>query len=246
MRGRGAFETTRVYGGAPFRLGDHLERLEASCTRLGFVPPASAEIEELVELALGEADSPDAMLRVYATPGRGDGARAFVAVSELPPDLDDLRARGIALIAVEFRPSDLIGGVKSTSYALNMMAVDAARAAGADDAVFLGEDRIVLEATTSNVWWRTGTRLRTPAVDTGILPGVTRSVLLAEARALGHDVEEGRFPVADLAAADEAFTTSSVREVMPVVALDGEPIGDGKPGDVAQALQAALRDLACR
>jgi branched-subunit amino acid aminotransferase/4-amino-4-deoxychorismate lyase len=246
MRGRGAFETTRVYDGRPFRLAEHLERLALSCARLGFEPPDRAEIEELATLALGEADASEATLRAYATPGRGDGPRSFVVVSELPSDLDALRARGLGLISVDFRPSDLIGGVKSTSYALNMMAVDAARAAGADDAVFLGEGETVLEATTSNVWWRSGQRLRTPAVDTGILPGVTRSVLLVEARALGHEVEEGRFPVADLAAADEAFTTSSVREVMPVVSLDGKPIGDGKPGDVARELQATLRDLACR
>jgi branched-subunit amino acid aminotransferase/4-amino-4-deoxychorismate lyase len=126
-----------------------------------------------------------------------------------------------------------------------MVAVDAARAAGADDAVFLGDGRVVLEATTSNVWWRAGERLRTPAADLGILPGVTRIVLLAAAQAEGFGVEEGSFAVDDLAGADEAFTTSSVREVMPVVALDGSAIGDGRPGAAAAALQAALRRLAC-
>ena len=243
MRGRGAFETMRVYGGRPFELSEHLDRLAGSCLRLGFASPPREELEWLASLALAAAAVDEATLRVYATPGSGE-PRAIVVVSHLPGDLDEVRTRGIRLISVEFRPAELIGGVKSTSYALNMIAVDVARAAGADDAVFLGEEGTVLEATTSNVWWRAGDRVFTPTVELGILAGVTRSVLLSAARLLGYEVEEGRFAIADLAGADEAFTTSSVREVMPVVSLDGEPIGDGRPGEAAAALQAALREAA--
>src|SRR6266540_658410 len=145
-------------------------------------------------------------------------------------------------IWVEFRPSDLIGGVKSTSYALNMVAVDQAKARGADDAVFLAGDETVLEATTSNLWWRRGRTLYTPSLHLGILAGVTRAVLIKTAPALGFEVEEGIFPVPELAAAEEAFTSSSVREVMPVVALDGRSIGDGAPGEGTRELQAALRE----
>jgi branched-subunit amino acid aminotransferase/4-amino-4-deoxychorismate lyase len=244
MRGRGAFETLRIYGGAPFRLADHLDRLEVSCARLGFAPPPRAAIEELVASVVDSG--PDAMLRVYATPGRGDGAQALAVVSELPADLGELRERGIGLISVEFRPADLIGGVKSTSYALNMMAVDAAKARGADDALFVGEGRVVLEATTSNAWWRHGDALLTPSLELGILAGVTREVLRELAPSLGYDVREGVYTVDELAIADEAFTSSSVREVMPVVSLDGDPVADGTPGPAAAALQRALREAACR
>ena len=171
-----------------------------------------------------------------STPRReGDGPLALAVVSELPADLDELRARGIRAITVEFRPADLIGGVKSTSYALNMMAVDEARARGAEDAVFVAGDGTVLEATTSNVWWRRGRTLFTPAVDGRILAGVTRDVLLELASPAGYEVAEGVFPLSELAAADEAFASSSIREVMPIVALDGRPIGDGKPGEAAAA-----------
>ena len=201
--------------------------------------------KELVALALDEAGEAEAVLRVYATPGSGQGPVALVVVSELPPDLDELRARGIRVITVEFRPADLIGGVKSTSYAFNMMAVDEARARDADDAVFVSADGTVLEGTTSNVWWRRGTALSTPAVDGGILAGVTRGVLAEAAPGIGYAVVEGAFPVDDLASADEAFACSSIREVMPIVALDGRPIGDGTPGEAAATLQAALRELAC-
>ena len=244
MRGRGAFESLRVYGGRPFRLAEHLDRLESSCARLGLELLARQELDELVALALGEAGEAEAVLRVYATPGSGQGPVALVVVSELPADLDELRARGIRVITVEFRPADLIGGVKSTSYALNMMAVDEARARDADDALFVSADGTVLEGTTSNVWWRRGTTLSTPG-GAGILAGVTRDVLLGLAPATGFEVVEGTYTVDDLAAGDEAFASSSIREVMPIVALDGRPIGDGKPGEAAATLQAALRELAC-
>jgi 4-amino-4-deoxychorismate lyase len=246
MRGRGAFESLRVYGGRPFRVGEHLDRLGVSCARLAVDLPPLSELHDLLALALDEAGAAEAVLRIYATPGHGDGPIALVLVSELPSDLEQLRARGMRAITVEFRPADLIGGVKSTSYALNMMAVDEARARGADDAVFVAGDGKVLEATTSNVWWRSGRTLFTPAVDGRILAGVTRDVLLELAPAAGYEVVEGAFSVSDLATADEAFACSSIREVMPIVGLDGSPIGDATPGETAAELQTSLRELACR
>jgi len=171
LRGRGAFETLRIYGGRPFELRQHLGRLSESAGRLGLPPPELQEIESLVSAAIEEAAAEEAVLRLYATPGRADGGGPFaiVLVAALPADLEEQRARGLRTISVEFRPSDLIGGVKSTSYALNMVAVDQAKARGADDAVFLAGDETVLEATTSNLWWRRGRTLYTPSLHLGIL-----------------------------------------------------------------------------
>jgi D-alanine transaminase len=75
---------------------------------------------------------------------------------------------------------------------------------------------------------------------------VTRAVLLDAAPRLGYEVREGAFPLGELASSEEAFTTSSVREVMPIVALEGAPIGAGRPGRAAHVLQSSLRDAACR
>jgi branched-subunit amino acid aminotransferase/4-amino-4-deoxychorismate lyase len=248
LRGRAAFTTTRVYGGRPFRLEAHLSRLADSAQRLGLPAPNTPEIELLAAEALDASGVPDAMLRVYFTPGReGRGEPiAHVLVASLPPDLEETRERGIGLISVRLGQEGppLLGGVKSTSYALNMLAVDEARRRGADDAIFLALGDVVLEGTTTNVWWRRGETLFTPAVGLGVLAGVTRAVLLEAAPGLGYEVEEGSFPVADLLAAEEAFTTSSVREVVPAVSLDGERIGEGRPGRAAQDLQAALRAAA--
>jgi 4-amino-4-deoxychorismate lyase len=254
LRGRAAFETTRVYAGRPFKLREHLARLAGSAARIGLPPVDVDECEDLAESAITAAAEPDAVLRLYWTAGReGEGrATALALVSSLPPRLEGFRARGISLISLPlgleadlraFAPW-LLGGVKSTSYAVNMAAEAEARRRGADDAVFLASGGIVLEGPVTNIWWRRGRQLFTPALDLGILAGVTRSTLLEQAEGLGYAVREGAYPVAELAASEEAFTSSSVREVMPVIELDGAPIGAGAPGPAAGELQAALRRAA--
>ncbi len=254
LRGRAAFETIRVYDGRPFRLDDHLERLAGSAERLSLPPVDVTAFRGLVQEALGASGERAAVLRLYVTPGREGGGypTALAMVSTLPPDLEERRARGLRMITVQLgiEPSVradapwLLGGVKSTSYAVNMAAEAEARRRDADDAVFLANGRIVLEGPVTNVWWRRGRELFTPALELGILAGVTRATLLESAAELGYDVHEGSYPVEDLAAAEEAFTSSSIREVMPVIQLDGEPLGDGWPGSAAAALQAALRRAA--
>jgi 4-amino-4-deoxychorismate lyase len=250
LRGRGAFETMRVYAGRPFRLGDHVARLQLSAARLGLPPLDAGEIEALSARALGAAGTGEAFLRLYATPGReGSGSPLVLAlVGTLPPDVEVLRARGLGLISVplglDVSGSWPLGGVKSMSYAVNMMAVDVARDQGGDDALFLAQGRVVLECPTSNIWWRRGSELFTPSLELGILAGVTRAVARERLPALGYELREGKFEVDALAGAEEAFTSSSVREVMPAVTLDGRPIGDGVPGPAARALQSELRRLA--
>jgi branched-subunit amino acid aminotransferase/4-amino-4-deoxychorismate lyase len=103
---------------------------------------------------------------------------------------------------------------------------------------------VVLEGPVTNVWWRLDDLLYTPALELGILAGVTRSTLITEAAKLGYQVREGAFPREHLAAAHEAFTSSTVREVLPVVELDGKPLGEGTPGPAAVKLQEALRRAA--
>jgi 4-amino-4-deoxychorismate lyase len=228
LRGAAAFETIRVYGGRPFLLAEHLARLRFSAEALAL--PAPDGIEELVALVVGSAPA-DHVLRLYRT------SRALlVTAAALPDGLEEARARGVSLRTFEVgAPPPLLGGAKTTSYGVSFAARREAEQAGADDALLVGEG-LVLEAATANVWWRRGDELFTPATRPGVLPGVTRGFV----RSLGP-VHEGAFPLADLLAADEAFTTSSIREVMPVVAVDGAPVGDGRPGPAAARLQAALR-----
>ncbi len=248
LRGRAAFETLRVYDGTPFKLEEHLERLAASSARIGLAPPDSHSFASLAAEAVAGAAAPDAVLRLLWTAGREGGRPlALALVSALPPRLEEVRTRGIrtvSLLGVRAEAPWLLGGVKSTSYAINVAAETEARRRGADDAIFVTDDGTVLEGPVTNVWWRRHEGLYTPSVDLGILAGVTRATLLELAPRSGYRVAEGRFALAELAAADEAFTSSSVRELLPIVELDGERVGDGSPGAAATALQAALRAAA--
>jgi 4-amino-4-deoxychorismate lyase len=248
LRGRAAFETLRVYGGRPFRLEAHLVRLAASAERIGLPEFDSAELGELAWAALGAAAEDEAVLRLLWTAGREGGQPVALAlVSPVPAWIEEARSPGVRVISLRGVRADaawLLGGVKSTSYAINMAAEAEARRRGADDAVFVDENGVVLEGTVTNVWWRRGSTLFTPALELGILAGVTRAVVAEEAAGLGHAVREGVYVVAELAGADEAFTSSSVRELLPIVELDGEPIGDGVPGPAAAELQRALRRAA--
>jgi branched-subunit amino acid aminotransferase/4-amino-4-deoxychorismate lyase len=127
------------------------------------------------------------------------------------------------------------------SYATHVAAEAEARRRGADDAVLVDLDGTVLEGTVTNVWWREGDVLMTPALELGILAGETRAALLGLAADEGYAVETGAFPLSRLLAADEVFTTSSVREVMPVVSVDDHALGSRT---AAETLQRALRRLA--
>lgn len=225
LRGGAAFETLRVYDGRPFLLERHLERLTHSAAALALPAPAGAEA--LVSVVLAAAP-PDHVLRLYRT-----DETLVATAAPLPDDLEELRARGLTLGSVQLGAASLLAGVKATSYA---EAFAARRAVDADDALLV-TGATVRECATANIWWVRENVLYTPAAGPGVLPGVTRSLVLE----LEPRVQEGTFPLAELLAADEAFTTSSIREVMPVRAVDGTPIGGGVPGPTAARLQAALR-----
>ncbi len=227
LRGSAAFETLRVYRGRPFLLTDHVARFRRSIEALALAPVDEGGLQELVALVLAGGDG---VLRLYRT-----SHDLVVTLADLPAGLEQERARGVRLRSVDLGVPTILAGVKATSYADAFAARREAERAGADDALFLAGG-VVLETATANVWWRRGDELFTPAVRAGVLPGVTRAFFLGL-----EPATEAVADVAELAAADEAFTTSSVREVMPVVELDGKPIADGRPGPAAARLQAALR-----
>jgi 4-amino-4-deoxychorismate lyase len=242
LRGRAVFETLRVYRGTPFKLAEHLTRLAASAERLRLPPPPHEEFALAASQAIDAGGHPDATLRFLWTAGREHGGvpAGFALVSTLPPDLEALRARGLRLVVVRWSPTAL-AGAKSTSYAANMAAQDEALRSGADDALLVTSDDTVLEAPTSNVWFREGDRLFTPSLTLPVLAGVTRATLCELAPGLGYEVEEGVFALDRLLASDEIFLSSSVREVMPVIAVDGAEVARGP---AAAALEAALRAAA--
>jgi 4-amino-4-deoxychorismate lyase len=254
LRGEAVFEAMRVYGGRPFRLHAHLDRLAASAAAIDL--PLPAGLEELAGRAVAAGGGGDAVLRLICTngpEGSGEGGpAAFAICSDIPASFEEERRRGLRLVLLTTATDPLLraaspwllAGVKTISYALNMAAQRAARARGADDAVLVGLGGELLEAPTANLWWRVGHTLHTPALELGILAGITRAAVAELAPGLGLKVLDGVFTAEDLAAADEAFLSSSTREIMPVVEVDGTPIATARPGPTAAALQAALRHLA--
>jgi 4-amino-4-deoxychorismate lyase len=247
LRGRAAFETLRVYGGRPFRIEAHLDRLAGSAASLALPAVDRTELERLVALVLQEPYGRDTVLRLVWTAGVSGGEPTGLAlVSEVPPWIEETRARGaraVSLLGVRAEAPWLLPGVKSTSYAVNMAAEAEAKRRGAHEAVFVDADGVVLEGTVTNVWWRSGDILYTPALTLGILPGVTRAAVGELAGTLGYAVREGAYALGALLEAEEAFTSSSVREIMPLVEMDGRSLARGPAGD---ALQRALRELAAK
>jgi 4-amino-4-deoxychorismate lyase len=245
LRGRAAFETLRVYAGHPFRLGAHLDRLFASAASIGLPALERRELVRLTDLVLEDAGTEDFTLRLVWTAGPdGGAATGLTLLSPIPKWIDSVRARGsriVSLLGVRAEVPWLLPGVKSTSYAVNMAAEAEAKRRGADDAVFVDADGVVLEGTVTNLWWRSGATLYTPALELGILAGVTRAVVLELAGECGYGVEEGTYHLDDVLGAEEAFTSSSVRELMPIADLDGRPLGRGPAAD---ELQQALRLIA--
>jgi 4-amino-4-deoxychorismate lyase len=254
VRGDAVFEALRVYAGRPFRLGAHLDRLARSAEAIDL--PLPGGLEDLATRAVAAAGGGDAVLRLICTRGRegsGEGGpAAFAICTDIPGSYEEERRRGLRLVLLTTATDPLVRaaspwllpGVKTISYAVNLAAQRAARAGGADDAVLVGLGGELLEAPTANLWWRTGHTLHTPSLDLGVLAGITRTVLRELAPGLGLKVLEGVFTAEDLAAADEAFLSSSTREIMPVVEVDGAPVADARPGPAAADLQAALRRLA--
>jgi branched-chain amino acid aminotransferase len=226
-RGDGAFEVIRLYGGRPFALGDHLDRLGRSATaiELEFDRPAlEAEIAALLEAA-GPAEG---QLRLIVT----RGGRRIAATEPIPA-----HAETVAVATVTYSTTIILEGVKSLSYAANMQATRIAKGRGADEAVLVRPDGTVLEPPTSSIFWASPEGpLRTSALSDGVLESITRDRLV---KAL--EVEEGSWQVDDLLGASEAFLASTTREVQAVATVDGNRLA-AAPGPRTREAQQAFAE----
>jgi branched-chain amino acid aminotransferase len=226
LRGDGVFEVIRLYGGRPYAMDEHLDRLERSAATIE-LPIERQVFEEEITALLAEFGEHEAQLRLVVT----RGGRRLAFTENLPPYAD---AESSSLAAVTYSPSVILTGVKSLSYAANMQASRLAAAAGADEAVLVRPDGVVLEAPTSTIFWVTDGRLRTPSLDVGILASITRDRLVREL-----DVEQGAFQLEDLEAASEAFIASTVREVQSISAVNETELAEC-PGSVTQEAAEAF------
>jgi branched-chain amino acid aminotransferase len=233
LRGDGAFEVIRVYDGVPFALAAHLDRLESSAANLRLPNPPRETLQAEARELLARRGGPfDGALRIVLT----RGGRRLLLTEPLPPLTPSVR-----LALVTYSPSRILDGVKSLSYAGNMLAGRLARERGYDEALLVTPHGRVLEAPTSSIFWvdDSGT-LCTPPLEEHILASITRDRVMRVV-----EVEERPATVDDVQGAQEAFLASTTREVQPVAAVEERelPVEPGeRTREAAQALRRQIED----
>jgi D-alanine transaminase len=236
--GDGIYEVIPSYQGSFFLLDAHMERLRRSLHELRLPEPHvdqgwSGLVGKLLEL------NPGADRSVYLQVTRGAAPRdhafpanvvatVFAMVSAIAPPRPDLGERGIATISL---PDERWGrcDIKSVALLPNVLARQRAAEQGAVEAILL-RDGMLTEGAASNVFVVHDGVVVTPPLDHGILPGITRRFLLAVLRDQGWTCREEPVAEPDLRSADEVWLTSSTKEILPVTSLDGQPLGEGRPG----------------
>ncbi len=258
LYGYGLFETMRAYHGKIFLLERHIKRLLGSAEAIGLASGLAG-----IDLASACLDTlranylEDARLRLTVSHGEADafpwsgaGSTPTVVVTARPyiPLPAEKYARGFKVgLSSLVRCRSLIFRIKSANYLVSVLARMEAAAAGLDEALLLNDRGFIAEGGSGNVFFVRASGLLTPSLESGILPGITREVVMELADTLGINVMEGDVSLADLEQFDEAFLTNSVIEIMPLVSVRKEggqtlTIGSGKPGEVTQRLMAAYKE----
>jgi branched-chain amino acid aminotransferase len=259
LYGDSAFEVMRTYGKQPFRERAHLERLRSSCERL-LIPLASttAEISEIVSQTIGASQLPESYVRVMVT--RGVGPITIDLAAAQKPSLLVFALPLTTLPAAVYEQGIAVGlsraaratdgtravGAKTSNYLGSVLALHEVKQRGGHEALILGPSGEVIEGATSNVFIVRAGELFTPAIESGILAGITRQTVLELAAQLGLPAREGVLHPPDLYRADEVFITSTVREIVPVVRVDDVQIADGRPGPTTTRILGSYRELAHR
>lgn len=259
LYGDGVFETLRAYNGTFFRLSHHLSRLVQSAKGLRIkLPYSKKKFSELLRLTLKKNNLHNALLRLSVTRGPGP-AGLDPALCKTPTVVLLIRAfkshpaglyrKGLSASICRVRripPECLNPAIKSGNFLNNILARMESLDQKTDEGIMLTTNGYIAEGTVSNIFFVSRNQLFTPSLDTGILPGISRGVVLDLARRSGFTVREGRFRPKRLKAADECFLTNTSMEIMPVVRVDGKKIGRGIPGPVSQTLHAAYKTLVKR
>ncbi|MDP8976157.1 MAG: aminotransferase class IV [Actinomycetota bacterium] len=242
--GDGVFETMRAYDGRPFAVSRHLERLAASAAGLHLRIPPSGVVRRAIDEVLCANAIVDGVVRVTVTGGVGPmgSARGDAEPTVIVFAADLLVWPATADVAVVPWPRNergALSGLKSISYGENVVALGWARDRGADEALFANLSGNLCEGTSTNVFVVRGGRLHTPPLSAGCLAGVTRQLVTETSEVVEQDLS-----LADLAGAEEAFLTSSTREVQPIRAVDSIPL-PAAPGPLTTAAAEALAALIC-
>lgn len=255
----GLFETMRSYRGRVLRLERHLDRLLASARALQMqIPVTARSLEQAVYQVLEANELPDARLRLTVTPGIvprpgepvPEEASPTVLVSATPvrPHPPELYLHGMRVCLCPHRQSrhDALAGHKTLAYLPRLLAMKHAAEMKCHESLWFNTENQLAEASIANVFVVREGVLRTPPLDTPILPGTTRQTVLELAAANGLTVAEEAIDIGGLLSGAEVFLTGSVLEIMPVTAIEKHQVGDGLPGPVTRRLRELYVELVQR
>ena len=239
VRGYGVFDLLRTYGKTPFRLRDHIHRLESSASQIGLgLPWSTEELEDVVLQTYARNDIPDASIRIVVTGGPSTNFMTpqgkpslMVMVHPVAPYPASYYSQGSKAVSTLIERT--MATVKSLNYIGAIMAMNDAEKTGAVEAIYLDAHDRLTEGTRANLFVVRGERLITPRE--GVLKGITRQVVMEIAT---NDFEVVEHPIHyhELSLIDEVFLTSTTKEILPVVQIDEHVIGTGKPGPKTQRI----------
>jgi len=262
LYGDSVYEVVRTYDARPFELDRHLARMEKTAQRLDLALPPREILARELQRTLEAADNAESYARIVVTRGTGEfGLSPFLARGQnrlviivrplsVPPEQQYETGLQMAIAKIRRNPPQALDpALKTGNYLNNILALREAQEAGADDAILLDLRGRVTEGTTSNVFFVQRGVLVTPPLALGMLEGVTRALFIEIAREEGLILREEPHGPEALAAADEVFMTSTLREAMPVTSLaflesSGDQVrkvGDGRPGPMTKRLRVAFR-----
>jgi branched-chain amino acid aminotransferase len=233
VRGYGVFDYTRSYKGKPFKLHEHILRLERSAKAIDLTMPWSTqELEAIVQATFARNGFSDAGIRIVVTGGPSDDFMTpqqqpslLVMITPIKSSAAQQQAEGVKVTTVEM--DRILPTVKSINYMGAVMAVEAAKRQGAVEAIYRTREGRLTEGTRANLFAFRGRQLITPKAE--VLAGITRAVVMEIAED-DFEVIEDELSYTDLPRYDELFITSSTKEILPVIQVDDQIIADGKPG----------------
>jgi branched-chain amino acid aminotransferase len=245
VRGYGVFDLLRTYGKSPFRLRDHIHRLESSASQIALHLPWSTEqLEDIVLQTYERNPVPDASIRIVVTGGSSDNFMTprgnpslVVMVHPVAPNPASYYTDGCKAISTLIERT--MATVKSLNYIGAIVAMEEAAKTGAVEAIYLDAHDRLTEGTRANLFAVRGNLLITPRE--GVLKGITRQVVL-EVATDKYQIVEGPIHYQDLGALDETFITSTTKELLPIVQIDDQVIGNGKPGPVTKRLSELFQE----
>jgi branched-subunit amino acid aminotransferase/4-amino-4-deoxychorismate lyase len=238
LAGLGLFETLAVRCGRPLELGRHLDRLERGAKRLGIALAPREQLSSTAREVCEELSGDHGWMKIVVT---GAGRSWMFADSTVPPG--EIRPATAILLPWRRGLRDPLLGLKTLNYAPSLLGLSAARDKRADEGLWLNERGHLAEGCTSNLFVVQKGKLHTAGPRDGILPGIVRDIVLDAAARLGIPIRVGKVRLRRLEQASEAFLTSSVQGVRPLIAYRGRPVGSGRPGPLTLTIAAEVDRL---